>query len=37
MNESTVKDRVLGGLWGALVGEALDAPIKFRRRSIGNW
>jgi ADP-ribosylglycohydrolase len=33
MTELTFKDRVLGGLWGAVVGDALGVPVEFRRRA----
>jgi hypothetical protein len=28
MTELTFKDRVLGGLWGAVVGDALGVPVE---------
>jgi ADP-ribosyl-[dinitrogen reductase] hydrolase len=27
------KDRILGGLWGAVVGDALGVPVEFRNRA----
>ena len=33
MTELTFKDRVLGGLWGAVVGDALGVPVEFRSRA----
>lgn len=36
MSTSTViakRDRILGGLWGALVGDALGVPVEFRDRA----
>ena len=27
------KDRILGGLWGALVGDALGVPVEFQDRA----
>jgi ADP-ribosylglycohydrolase len=30
--ELTIKERVLGGLWGAVVGDALGVPVEFRGR-----
>jgi ADP-ribosyl-[dinitrogen reductase] hydrolase len=32
MTELTVKDRVLGGLWGAVVGDALGVPVEVSSR-----
>lgn len=28
----TLRDRILGGLWGALVGDALGVPVEFKNR-----
>jgi ADP-ribosylglycohydrolase len=33
MTELTFKDRVLGGLWGAVVGDALGVPVEFSNRA----
>ncbi|MCP5525070.1 MAG: ADP-ribosylglycohydrolase family protein [Verrucomicrobiales bacterium] len=33
MTELTIRDRILGGLWGAVVGDALGVPVEFRSRS----
>ena len=33
MSELIFKDRVLGGLWDAVVGDALGVPVEFRRRA----
>ena len=33
MTKPTFKDRVLGGLWGAVVGDALGVPVEFRSRA----
>ena len=33
MSELTLKDRVLGGLWGAVVGDALGVPVEFGSRA----
>ena len=33
MTELKLKDRVLGGLWGAVVGDALGVPVEFRSRA----
>ena len=33
MSELTHKDRFLGGLWGAVVGDALGVPVEFRSRA----
>ncbi|MHB8523257.1 MAG: ADP-ribosylglycohydrolase family protein [Limisphaerales bacterium] len=33
MSKLTFKDRVLGGLWGAVVGDALGVPVEFRSRA----
>ena len=30
----TNKDRVLGGLWGAVIGDALGVPVEFRSRAL---
>lgn len=30
----TIKDRVLGGLWGAVIGDALGVPVEFRSRAL---
>lgn len=30
---ATLQDRVLGGLWGSLVGDALGVPVEFRSRA----
>ena len=30
---SYVKDSILGGLWGAVVGDALGVPVEFRSRA----
>ena len=30
--EISRRDRVLGGLWGALVGDALGVPVEFKSR-----
>jgi len=27
------KDRILGGLWGAVIGDALGVPVEFRSRA----
>ncbi|MEI8288244.1 MAG: ADP-ribosylglycohydrolase family protein [Verrucomicrobiota bacterium] len=32
--KSTYDDRVLGGLWGAVVGDALGVPVEFRSRAL---
>lgn len=32
MNPITHNERILGALWGALVGDALGVPVEFRRR-----
>jgi ADP-ribosylglycohydrolase len=32
MKEISFKDRVLGGLWGAIVGDALGVPVEFTSR-----
>lgn len=32
MNPITHSERILGALWGALVGDALGVPVEFRRR-----
>jgi len=29
-----VKERLLGGLWGALVGDALGVPVEFTNRAL---
>ena len=34
MTELTFKDRVLGGLWGAVVGDALGVPVEFMSRVV---
>src|SRR5882724_8924254 len=31
--EISRKDRVLGGLWGSLVGDALGVPVEFKTRA----
>lgn len=28
------RDRLLGGLWGSLVGDALGVPVEFRNRAM---
>jgi ADP-ribosylglycohydrolase len=33
MNELTVKERILGGLWGGVVSDALGVPVEFLSRS----
>jgi ADP-ribosylglycohydrolase len=33
MNAVSRKERVLGGLWGALVGDALGVPVEFKNRA----
>jgi ADP-ribosyl-[dinitrogen reductase] hydrolase len=33
MADPTFKDRVLGGLWGAVVGDALGVPVEFHSRA----
>lgn len=33
MNPLTFQDRILGGLWGSVVGDALGVPVEFRRRA----
>ena len=36
MSQDTVistKDRLLGGLWGSLVGDALGVPVEFKDRA----
>ena len=30
----TLRDRVLGGLWGSLVGDALGVPVEFKERTV---
>jgi len=30
----TVRDRMLGGLWGAVVGDALGVPVEFKSRTV---
>ena len=32
--KSTYNDRVLGGLWGAVIGDALGVPVEFRSRAL---
>jgi ADP-ribosylglycohydrolase len=32
-NEPTRNERILGGLWGSLVGDALGVPVEFRSRA----
>ncbi len=32
MTDLTVKEKILGGLWGAVVGDALGVPVEFRSR-----
>lgn len=32
MNRISLNDRILGGLWGALVGDALGVPVEFQSR-----
>lgn len=34
MTKPTNKDRVLGGLWGAVIGDALGVPVEFRSRAM---
>ena len=35
-NEITKTDRLLGGLWGSLIGDALGVPVEFiDRASLG--
>lgn len=34
MTKVTSQDRVLGGLWGAVVGDALGVPVEFRSRML---
>jgi ADP-ribosyl-[dinitrogen reductase] hydrolase len=33
MTELSFTDRVLGGLWGAVVGDALGVPVEFSNRA----
>lgn len=33
MSALTLNDRILGGLWGAVVGDALGVPVEFRSRA----
>ncbi len=33
MSKLSLKNRVLGGLWGAVVGDALGVPVEFRSRA----
>ena len=33
MGDLNFKDRVLGGLWGAVVGDAVGVPVEFRSRA----
>src|SRR3974390_2546793 len=33
MNAPSYKERVLGGLWGAVIGDALGVPVEFEERS----
>jgi len=28
-----IKDRILGGLWGSLIGDALNVPVEFKDRA----
>lgn len=32
MEKLDVKDRILGGLWGAIIGDALGVPVEFKSR-----
>ena len=32
--KTTNKDRILGGLWGAVIGDALGVPVEFRSRAL---
>ncbi len=32
MSDESLRDRILGGLWGSLVGDALGVPVEFRSR-----
>lgn len=33
MQDLILKDRILGGLWGAVVGDALGVPVEFKSRA----
>jgi ADP-ribosylglycohydrolase len=33
MRELTFRDRILGGLWGAVIGDALGVPVEFQSRA----
>ena len=33
LSSVTHRDRILGGLWGALVGDALGVPVEFKSRA----
>jgi ADP-ribosylglycohydrolase len=34
MEEISIQDRMLGGLWGAVVGDALGVPVEFKGRDV---